>query len=117
MIDADTAGPHLSIEVLPMALLRSFVSYYIRNAIPFATGLAFAVLALRVDYAWYWLALAGIALVVIGPLTIQFVLTLVVEALRGLPSEHGERREGRSGRVTTSSLTRFHGLRIGSRGR
>ncbi len=94
-----------------MALLRSFVSYYVRNAVPFATGLAFAVLALRVDYAWYWVALAGVTLVVIGPLTIQFVLTLVVEALRGLPSDDGE------GRVTTPSLARFNGPRIGSRGR
>ncbi len=100
-----------------MALLRSFVSYYVRNAVPFATGLVFAVLALRVDYAWYWVALAGIALVVIGPLTIQFVLTLVVEALRGLPSDDGERRAGRGGSVTTPSLTRFHGPHIGSRGR
>lgn len=99
-----------------MALLRAFLFYYIRNALPFATGIAFTVLALRVDYAWYWIALAGIALVVIGPLTIQFLLTLVVEALRGLPGEDGPRATPTS-RIGASSLSRLRGPRVGSRGR
>ncbi len=70
-----------------MALLGRYSAYYIRNALPFATGLAFAVAATRVDYPWYLLAAAGAVLVVVGPLTIQFALTLLLQALRGMPEE------------------------------
>jgi len=70
-----------------MALLGRFASYYVRNALPFATGVAFAVLALRLDYPWYLLAAAGVLFVVLGPLTIQFALTLLMQALRGMPDE------------------------------
>lgn len=100
-----------------MALLRAFLFYYIRNALPFATGIAFTVLALRVDYAWYWIALAGIVLVVIGPLTIQFLLTLVVEALRGLPGEDARARPKITSRPGAPSLSRLRGPRVGSRER
>jgi hypothetical protein len=70
-----------------MALLGRLASYYVRNALPFATGVAFALATLRVDYPWYVLAAAGAVLVVAGPLTIQFALTLIVQALRGMPDE------------------------------
>ena len=116
MIYADPAGPAPQRQGLPMAVLRAFVFYYIRNALPFATGVAFTVLALRVDYAWYWIALAGIALVVIGPLTIQFLLTLVVEALRGLPGDDRARKVS-TARMGTPTLSRLGRPRIGSRGR
>ena len=70
-----------------MTLLGRFASYYVRNALPFAAGVAFAVVALRLDYPWYLLAAAGAGFVVVGPLTIQFALTLLVQALRGMPEE------------------------------
>ena len=70
-----------------MPLLGRFASYYVRNALPFATGVAFAVVATRLDYPWYLLAAAGAVFVVVGPLTIQFALTLLVQALRGMPDE------------------------------
>ena len=73
-----------------MSQLGRFGSYYIRNALPFATGFAFALASLRLDYPWYLLALAGAVLVVIGPLTIQFALTLLVQALRGMPDDAGD---------------------------
>jgi uncharacterized protein (DUF486 family) len=104
-------------EVLPMAILRSFAFYYIRNALPFVTGVAFAVLALRADYAWYYLALAGLVLVVVGPLTIQFLLTLVVESLRGLPGEEGANRRKTTSQLGAPSLSRLGGPRVGSRSR
>ena len=64
-----------------------FVSYYIRNALPFATGFAFALAVFRLDQPWYLLALGGAVLVVVGPLVIEFALTLIVQALRGMPHE------------------------------
>ena len=96
-----------------MVPLRTFLSYYIRNALPFGTGLAFGIFILRADYAWYWLALAGIVLVVIGPLAIQFLLTLVVEALHGLPNDDGRPAAG----GPRSALRGLRGPRVGSRGR
>ena len=70
-----------------MPLLRRFASHYVRNALPFGTGVAFAIVATRLDYPWYLLAAAGTVFVVVGPLTIQFALTLLVQALRGMPDE------------------------------
>lgn len=70
-----------------MALLVRFASYYMRNALPFATGVVFTIAATRLDYPWYLLAAAGAACVVIGPLTIQFGLTLLLQALRGTPED------------------------------
>lgn len=73
-----------------MSPMRRFLAYYIQNALPFGSGVLFTVLALRLDYAWYWEALAGILLVVAGPLVIQIVLTLIVESLSGLGGEDEE---------------------------
>ena len=73
-----------------MSPMRRFLAYYIQNALPFGSGVLFTVLALRLDYAWYWEALAGIILVLVGPMTIQIVLTLVVESLSGLGDDEEE---------------------------
>jgi len=70
--------------------MRRFVAYYIQNALPFGSGVLFTVLAFRLDYAWYWEVLAGLVLVLVGPLTIQIVLTLIVESLSGLGDEDEE---------------------------
>jgi hypothetical protein len=67
-----------------MSSIRRFLAFYIQDALPFGSGVLFAVLAIRLEYAWYWEALAGAILVVVGPLAIQVVLTLIVESLSGL---------------------------------
>ena len=73
-----------------MSPMRRFMAYYIQNALPFGSGVLFTVLAFRLDYAWYWEALAGIILVLVGPLAIQIVLTLIVESLSGLGDDDDE---------------------------
>ncbi len=73
-----------------MSPMRRFLAYYIQNALPFGSGVLYTVLAMRVDYAWYWEVLVGAVLVVAGPLVIQIVLTLIVESLSGLGDEDEE---------------------------
>ena len=73
-----------------MSPMRRFLAYYIQNALPFGSGVLFTVLAFRLDYAWYWEALAGVVLVLAGPLVIQLVLTLIVESLSGLGDDEEE---------------------------
>lgn len=63
--------------------MREFVSYYVRSALPFLTGLAFGIGASYLDLPLAVRILAGAVLVVAGPLAIEVVLTLLVEALRG----------------------------------
>lgn len=103
-----------------MAWLRSFIALYVRNVLPFATGTAFTMLAIRINYDWYWLAFVGLSLVVIGPLTIQFLLKLVIETFRGLPNANDTIHSKSSKsepllRATTSS--RFSNTRIRSQDR
>ena len=73
-----------------MSPMRRFLAYYIQNALPFGSGVLFTVLAFRLDYAWYWETLAGIVLVLAGPIVIQLVLTLIVESLSGLGEDDEE---------------------------
>lgn len=63
--------------------LRTFWSYYIRSALPFASGLAFGLFQERLGLPLPLTVLVGLALVVAGPATIQVVLTLLAEALNG----------------------------------
>jgi hypothetical protein len=70
-----------------MSPLRSFSSYYVRSALPFLTGLAFGIALFRFDLPLWWQIALGAVLVVAGPLAIQVVLVLIVEALRGGPGE------------------------------
>jgi hypothetical protein len=75
-----------------MSPLRSFTTYYVRSALPFLTGLVFGVFLFRFDFPLVWEVVAGLVLVVAGPLAIQAVLVLMVEALRGSPGESGRVR-------------------------
>lgn len=76
-----------------MTQLTRFVSYYVRSALPFLSGIAFGIFLMRWDHPLWIQVLAGLILVVVGPFAIRLVLTLIVEALRGVP-EHGELRRG-----------------------
>jgi hypothetical protein len=77
-----------------------FVSYYVRSALPFLSGIAFGIFLIRWDHPLWIQVLAGLTLVVVGPFAIRLVLTLVVEALRGVP-DHNEARRGTSDYVDT----------------
>ncbi len=76
-----------------MTQFNRFVSYYIRSALPFLSGIAFGIFLMRWDHPLWIQVLAGLILVVVGPFAIRLVLTLIVEALRGVP-EHQELRRG-----------------------
>ncbi|MBT5775295.1 MAG: hypothetical protein HOH95_13070 [Dehalococcoidia bacterium] len=76
-----------------MTQFNRFVSYYIRSALPFLSGIAFGIFLMRWDHPLWIQVLAGLILVVVGPFAIRLVLTLIVEALRGVP-EHQEFRRG-----------------------
>lgn len=76
-----------------MTQFNRFVSYYVRSALPFLSGIAFGVFLMRWDHPLWLQVLAGLTLVVVGPFAIRLVLTLIVEALRGVP-EHQETRSG-----------------------
>jgi len=67
--------------------LNQFISYYVRSALPFLSGIAFGIFLMRWDHPLWLQVLAGLTLVVVGPFVIRLVLTLIVEALRGVP-EH-----------------------------
>jgi hypothetical protein len=69
--------------------LRRFASYYTRSSLPFLSGLAYGVFLVQWDHPLWLQVLAGLALVVLGPFLIQLVLTLIVDALRGVPDEPG----------------------------
>jgi hypothetical protein len=69
--------------------LRRFVSYYTRSSLPFLSGLAYGIFLVKWDHPLWMQVLAGLALVVLGPFVIQLVLTLIVDALRGVPEEPG----------------------------
>jgi hypothetical protein len=70
-----------------MPSFRSFVTYYVRSALPFVTGLAFGLFLFRFDLPLPVQVALGMVLVVVGPLVIQTILVLLVEALRGTPGE------------------------------
>lgn len=70
-----------------MPPLRAFATYYVRNALPFLTGLAFGLALFRFDIPLFMQIAVGAALVVVGPFAIQLILVLLVEALRGGPGE------------------------------
>lgn len=70
-----------------MPSLRSFATYYVRSALPFLTGLAFGFFLFRFDLPLAVQVALGMVLVVAGPLVIQTLLVLLVEALRGTPGE------------------------------
>ena len=75
--------------------LRRLGSLYMQMLLPFLTGFGYAMAVLRTDFAWYWLVAGGVALVVAGPITIRFLLTLLVEALNGGPGGGDRRRLSR----------------------
>jgi hypothetical protein len=70
-------------------MLRRFVSYYTRSSLPFLSGLVYGAYLVKWDHPLWMQVLAGLALVVLGPFLIQLVLTLIVDALRGVPDEPG----------------------------
>lgn len=100
-----------------MAWLRSFITLYVRNVLPFATGTAFTMLAIRINYDWYWLAFVGLSLVVIGPLTIQFLLKLVIETFRGLPNANDTLHTKSEPLLRATTSSRFSNTRIRSQDR
>ena len=71
----------------PVTTLRRFASYYTRSSLPFLSGLVYGAYLVKWDHALWMQVLAGLALVVLGPFVIQLVLTLIVDALRGVPDE------------------------------
>ncbi|MFA7250000.1 MAG: hypothetical protein WC273_10260 [Dehalococcoidia bacterium] len=83
--------------------MRSFGVYYVRNALPFITGVAFVIIAERAALPLPVRVLLGAALVAVGPFAIQLVLTLVVDALWGEDS----RGVGRSARAFPGITGRF----------
>jgi hypothetical protein len=74
--------------------LRRFVSYYTRSSLPFLSGLVSGAYLVKWDHALWMQVGAGLALVVLGPFVIQLVLTLIVDALRGVPEEPRLRSRG-----------------------
>ena len=80
-----------------MTALRRFASYYLRSSLPFLSGLVYGAYLVKWDHPLWMQVLAGLALVVLGPFVIQLVLTLIVDALRGVPEEP---RAGSRGRPT-----------------
>jgi hypothetical protein len=70
-----------------LTALRKFASYYTRSSLPFLSGLAYGIFLANWDHPLWLQVLAGLALVVLGPFAIQLVLTLIVDALRGVPDE------------------------------
>ena len=78
-----------------MTQFHRFVSYYVRSALPFLSGIAFGIFLMRWDHPLWIQILAGLTLVVVGPFAIRIVLTLIVEALRGVP-EHQDPARGDS---------------------
>ena len=90
-----------------MTQFNRFVSYYIRSALPFLSGIAFGIFLMRWDHPLWIQVLAGLILVVVGPFAIRLVLTLIVEALRGVP-EHQELRRGVADRQATDRATEDH---------
>jgi hypothetical protein len=87
-----------------MPLLRAFVTYYVRSALPFLTGLAFGLMLFRFDIPLFWQIAGGAVLVVAGPLAIQVILVLLVEALRGSPGDERSTRDVRGAPPTFESL-------------
>ncbi len=63
------------------------LSYYVRSALPFVSGLAFGLYQDRLHLPLAVMVVVGMVLVVVGPLAIQTVLALVVDALRGGPQD------------------------------
>jgi hypothetical protein len=72
-----------------VATFRRFVSYYTRSSLPFLSGLVYGAYLVKWDHPLWMQVLAGLALVVLGPFLIQLVLTLIVDALHGVPDEPG----------------------------
>ena len=72
-------------------MLRQCVNYNMGSSLPFLSGLGYGVFIATWDYPLWMQVRAGLALVVLGPFVIQFVLTLIVDALRGVPDEPGTR--------------------------
>jgi len=70
-----------------VSTLRRFASYYTRSSLPFLSGLVYGAYLVKWDHPLWMQVLAGLALVVLGPFVIQLVLTLIVDALRGVPEE------------------------------
>ena len=70
-----------------VSTFRRFVSYYTRSSLPFLSGLVYGAYLVKWDHPLWLQVLAGLALVVLGPFVIQLVLTLLVDALRGVPDE------------------------------
>lgn len=68
-----------------MTTFKRFISYYVRSTLPFLSGIAFGIFLIRWDHPLWLQVLAGLTLVVVGPFVIRLVLTLFVEALRGVP--------------------------------
>jgi len=81
-------GP-AGLSVGAVTTLRRFTSYYTRSSLPFLSGLAYGVFLANWDHSLWLQVLAGFVLVVLGPFAIQLVLTLIVDALRGVPDEPG----------------------------
>ncbi|MDA0353021.1 MAG: hypothetical protein O3A10_12520 [Chloroflexi bacterium] len=80
-----------------MTTIRRFVSYYTRSSLPFLSGLVYGIFLAKWDHPLWLQVLAGLALVVLGPFIIQLVITLIVDALQGVPDDR---------MVATSASTR-----------
>lgn len=88
--------------------LHRFASYYMRSSLPFLSGLVYGAYLVKWDHPLWMQVLAGLALVVLGPFVIQLVLTLIVDALRGVPEEPGLRaRPAPRTRTTPTSTEGF----------
>ena len=87
-----------------MPPLRAFATYYVRSALPFLTGLAFGLTLFRFDIPLVLQIGAGAVLVVAGPLAIQAILVLLVEALRGGPGDDESARAVRGAPPTIETL-------------
>lgn len=72
-----------------------------RSSLPFLSGLVYGAYLVKWDHPLWMQVLAGLALVVLGPFVIQLVLTLIVDALRGVPDEPSA-----VGRTSVRSMSR-----------
>lgn len=81
--------------------LRRFASYYMRSSLPFLSGLVYGAYLVKWDHPLWMQVLAGLALVVLGPFVIQLILTLIVDALRGVPEEPALRSRSRGASRST----------------
>lgn len=88
-----------------MTALHRFASYYMRSSLPFLSGLVYGAYLVKWDHALWMQVLAGLALVVLGPFVIQLVLTLIVDALRGVPEEPGLRSRAAPRTTVTRAST------------